>query len=95
MKIINSNPEYDPVNNGFMYICGADDGTLWIRSVIGSWVEITTLPVDTGSLDVDFQVFIAKNTPATPAQLIQDNSGKNVVAPVDLVLPDDGITTGP
>ncbi len=75
--ITNSEAIFDPFNNGFIYLCSAEDGTYWIRSVAGSWAQLSAKPLSFETLLADF----AKSTPKTEAEVIAENKGGTVVAP--------------
>lgn len=83
MRVINSNQIFNPINNGFVYICGMDDGTVWIRSVAGKWTLLPK-PIDTISLDNDFQLFLGLNMPATLSDIRLDNNSLIVNPPLPL-----------
>lgn len=78
MKIIDATPHFNPVNNGWVYVCGADDGTLWVRSVAGKWAQIDS-PVDVQSIIDDFR----KAIPVTLDEVKADNTDQVIDAPVD------------
>lgn len=83
MKIINHNPIFDLVNHGFVYLCQADDGTYWVRSVGGKWAQVkTSLPVDTATIAADFDAFQLLGQPVTENDVKIDNSGQTVVDPI-------------
>lgn len=87
MKIINSTSVLNLVNNGFVYLCQVDDGTYWLRSTAGKWVQIkSSTPVDVDTLDIDFQAFIKANILVTENDVKIDNSSQIVVDPVILVV---------
>ena len=85
MKIVNSTPLINLINNGFVYLCQDDTGAYWMRSVAGKWAQVVAKPVGTDDLDADFQTFLAKNTPATEVDLKADNTDQIVVEPVKVM----------
>jgi len=83
MKIINSNSIFDFVNHGFVYLCQVDDGSYWVRSVAGKWVEVkTSIPVGTEDLDKDLQKFLLAGIPATENDVKIDNSSQVIIDPI-------------
>ena len=86
MTILNSAPYFDHANNGWIYICGGEDDTLWIRSVSGNWAQIEDIPVSTEQVVKDFEVFFKDNKPATMDDIKKDNAAEDI-NPVDDIPP--------
>ena len=85
MKIVNMEPLFNPANNGFMYICHVDDGTFWLRSVSGNWVQLkTSAPMDTETVSADFDAFQKSGLIVTENDVKVDNSSQIIVDPVKL-----------
>lgn len=83
MKIVNSNSILNLVNNSFVYLCGDDEGNYWLRSSAGNWVKIeSSIPVDTETLDADFQKFIKSGEVVTENDVKVDNSSQVIVDPI-------------
>lgn len=76
MKIVNIVPSFDPLNNGWIYIGNAEDGTLWVRSVAGKWAQIKS-PVDVSLLSNEFE----KSSEATLQEVKSDNTDQSVKEP--------------
>ena len=85
MKIINSTPTFNPFNNSWVYLCMADDGSMWGRSSAGKWT-ILEQPVNTFSVAKDFDAFILKGENPTIDDIKADNKG-DVVVPVEKAEP--------
>lgn len=86
MKIINSEPILNFINHGFIYLCVADDGSYWIRSVAGKWAKLTAKPMDFASLEEDFNNFV-KNKTATEVEVKADNTDQIVIEPIKKIIP--------
>ena len=80
--IQNSEPFFDPFNNGWMYLCPDTNGTdFWICDVAGNWSKPTP-PLGFANLHQAFQTFIQKTPGGDPAQqLITDDEGQQVIPP--------------
>lgn len=82
MKIVSIDPIFDFVNNGFTYLCTADDGTFWLRSTAGNWVQIkSSTPMDTDSVDADFQAFQESGKKVTEEDVKADNASQVIKDP--------------
>ena len=83
MKITSETPIFNFINNGFMYLCSMEDGSYWVRSVSGKWVEIkTSQPFAIEILQKDFDTFVAQGAPTTENDVKVDNASQIVVDPV-------------
>lgn len=88
MKITNVTPLFNPVNNGFMYLCQADDGSVWVRSVAGNWAQIkTSVPMDTDTVAADFDAFQKKGLSISENDVKVDNAAQVVIDPVKDIAP--------
>lgn len=83
MRILNSNRIFNFVNNGFVYLCEVDDGSFWVRSTSGRWVQVkTSKPMSTEVIDADFQTFLKAGLTVTENDVKVDNASQIVVDPV-------------
>lgn len=83
MKIINSTPIFNLINNGFAYLCQIDDGTYWIRSTMGKWTQIKiSTPMDTDTVEKDFDAFLKAGVTYTENDIKVDNSSQTIVDPI-------------
>lgn len=74
VNLTNQQPFYDPFNHGWVYLCSGDDGNFYIRSVLGKWAIIDP-PVDPGTVNTDFTVYIQGSGAATLSAVDTDNKG--------------------
>lgn len=82
MNLLNSSPIFDLANNGFAYLCEAEDGTYWIRSVAGRWAQIKlSTPMGTDVLADDFLSFQKSGVAVTEEDIKADNAGQTIVDP--------------
>lgn len=86
MKIVNLAPQFNLVNNGFCYLCIADDGTFWIRSTAGNWAQIklSTPMDDVDIIDADFQLFLKSGIIVTENDIKIENSSQVIVDPIKI-----------
>ncbi len=69
-----------------------DDGTLWVRSTAGNWVQVTqSVPMETDVLDNDFQAFIDSGKKVSENDVKVDNASQIIVDPIVI----DSITPTP
>lgn len=73
-------PVFNPINNGWIYLCTSQDGILWARSVAGKWAPID-YPVDFDTISADFDEFAKANIPATPEEMKIDNTDQIIDVP--------------
>lgn len=57
-KIISHVPIFDFINNGWIYLCTASDGNMYIRAVNGMYQRVVDTAKDTLSIASDFQTFV-------------------------------------
>lgn len=82
MNIISSGEIFNFINDGFMYLCRADDGSLWLRSTAGKWAQIKgSTPMQLEDLQADFQAFLKSGAIVTENDVKVDNSSQTVVDP--------------
>lgn len=94
MKLISSGEQFNYSNNGFMYLCRMDDGSLWLRSVAGKWAQIkTSNPMSFEEIQADFQAFLKSGNVVTENDIKVDNASQLVVDPVPVDIKDITIDT--
>lgn len=74
MTLINQTPFYNIDNHGWVYFGVGDDGTYWVRSVLGTWAQIDA-PASPADVTADFLSYIQKNGAASLSTVDLDNKG--------------------
>lgn len=79
--LVGGTPQYDPVNNTFIWVCTDSNGAIWVRTPDGNWGQADVSVLSNFSdVQADFANFTAQNQPAPAATLEQSDTDASIAA---------------
>lgn len=77
INIIQITPVLNYHNNGFIYLCLADDGNTYVRSVSGKWAQLVQTMATPAELQTDLTTYLGGNVLDTLITVRNDNTNQN------------------